>query len=383
MRTNDVDNPGPTREFSLTIIDHGHLMRRLSVELRSLNQEIKHGCKELRKDPIGVGLRVSRECIDRSNSLLKTPNLLRSSATATLIVASIVLLVFIIDRRVATTERTQGLADEVAAAETVMLNLTKPKDSPHDTSVGRDGTGRVGINRFQREGSGAELKRSRGGGTGGNHNLSPPQQGKLPPPSSIPAAIPTTPPPAPPALPAAGIEIDPALWKDLKSPVYGDPRSTTEVRSHGPGQDGGIGTNQGLGIGEGSGPGFGPGNNGNTGGDERQTGCCGDSGARDNSTGGNRIWRGPEVEQRARLLSKPEPQYTEEARRNQITGTVTLHVVFSSMGEVTQIRAIQTLPFGLTERAIAAARQIKFLPASKGGRSVSVFMQLEYNFNLY
>lgn len=141
--------------------------------------------------------------------------------------------------------------------------------------------------------------------------------------------------------------------------------------------------NQGLGIGEGSGPGFGPGKDGNTGGDERQTGCCVSGGARDNTTGGNRIWRGPEVEQRARLLSKPEPQYTEEARRNQITGTVTLRVVFSGMGEVTQIRAVQTLPFGLTERAIAAARQIKFLPALKDGRPVSVFMQLEYNFNLY
>jgi hypothetical protein len=60
-----------------------------------------------------------------------------------------------------------------------------------------------------------------------------------------------------------------------------------------------------------------------------------------------------------------------------------LRVVFSSAGEVVQIRAIRTLPFGLTERAIAAARQIKFVPAMKGGRPVSVHMQLEYNFNLY
>jgi hypothetical protein len=37
----------------------------------------------------------------------------------------------------------------------------------------------------------------------------------------------------------------------------------------------------------------------------------------------------------------------------------------------------------LTERAIAAARQIQFLPAVKDGQLVSVAMQLEYNFNLY
>ena len=99
--------------------------------------------------------------------------------------------------------------------------------------------------------------------------------------------------------------------------------------------------------------------------------------------GGNETFKGSEVERRARLLLKPEPQYTEEARKNQITGTVMLRAVFSSAGEVVQIHAIRSLPFGLTERAIAAARQIKFVPAMKDGRPVSVFMQLEYNFNLY
>ena len=93
--------------------------------------------------------------------------------------------------------------------------------------------------------------------------------------------------------------------------------------------------------------------------------------------------RTSEVDQRARLLAKPEPQYTEEARRNQISGTVMLRAVFASSGEVIQIRALNTLPFGLTERAIAAAHQIKFVPAMKSGRPVSVYMQLEYNFNLY
>jgi protein TonB len=89
------------------------------------------------------------------------------------------------------------------------------------------------------------------------------------------------------------------------------------------------------------------------------------------------------VEQKAKLLSKPEPQYTEEARRNQISGTVVLRAVFANTGEVIQIRALRTLPFGLTDRAIAAARQIHFMPAIKGGQPVSVAMQLEYNFNLY
>lgn len=83
------------------------------------------------------------------------------------------------------------------------------------------------------------------------------------------------------------------------------------------------------------------------------------------------------------MIAKPEPQYTDEARRNQTTGTVVLRVVFSRSGDVTNIRAVQSLPFGLTEKAIVAARQIRFSPATKDGHPVSVYMQLEYNFNLY
>ena len=86
---------------------------------------------------------------------------------------------------------------------------------------------------------------------------------------------------------------------------------------------------------------------------------------------------------RARIISKPEPQYTEEARKGGITGTVILSVIFSRTGEVTNIRTVQTLCCGLTEKAIATARRIQFVPATRKGQSVSTYMQLEYNFNLY
>jgi protein TonB len=89
------------------------------------------------------------------------------------------------------------------------------------------------------------------------------------------------------------------------------------------------------------------------------------------------------VSSKARILSRPEPQYTEEARRNQVTGTVVLRAVFAANGAVTNIKAIKGLPDGLTEKAIAAARQIKFVPAQKDGRAVSQYIQIEYNFNLY
>ena len=90
-----------------------------------------------------------------------------------------------------------------------------------------------------------------------------------------------------------------------------------------------------------------------------------------------------EVTRKAVLVMKPEPMYTEEARQNAISGTVVLKVVFSSDGNVVNIRTVTGLPYGLTGKAIEAARKVKFVPAAKDGKFVSTFMQLEYNFNLY
>lgn len=97
----------------------------------------------------------------------------------------------------------------------------------------------------------------------------------------------------------------------------------------------------------------------------------------------NRIFTGREVTAKARLAMKPEPSYTEQARQNAIQGTVVFKCVFSANGSVTNIRTVSGLPHGLTEKAMEAARRIKFLPAVKDGRFVSMWMQLEYNFNLY
>ncbi len=94
-------------------------------------------------------------------------------------------------------------------------------------------------------------------------------------------------------------------------------------------------------------------------------------------------YTGREVDKKARLIMKIEPQYTEEARQKAITGTVILKVIFSANGSVVNIVTASGLPSGLTERAIDAARKIKFIPAMKDGKYVSMWMQLEYNFNLY
>ena len=89
------------------------------------------------------------------------------------------------------------------------------------------------------------------------------------------------------------------------------------------------------------------------------------------------------VDRRIKLVTKPEPSYTEAARQSQITGTVILKTVFSANGSVVNIEVKEGLPKGLTEQSIEAAKKIKFIPAVKDGKFVPMSIQLEYNFDLY
>ena len=98
---------------------------------------------------------------------------------------------------------------------------------------------------------------------------------------------------------------------------------------------------------------------------------------------GGDLYTGRQVTTKARLISKPEPVYTERARNEQVVGTIVLRCVFASDATVKYILVIQALPAGLTERAVEAAKKIKFIPATLDGKPVSMLMQLEYNFNLY
>jgi TonB family protein len=96
-----------------------------------------------------------------------------------------------------------------------------------------------------------------------------------------------------------------------------------------------------------------------------------------------RYFKPSEVDRKARILARAEPQYTEEARKEAVTGTVVLRAVFSASGEVTNIRVVSGLPYGLTENAVDAARRIEFSPAMKDGRPVSQYIQIEYDFSLF
>ena len=362
-------------EYHPTILSSNGLPTRLATELQFTLERLKKAWPDFKDDPVGFGKLALSELTSLWRKQLQVQNVVSGLSALAFVLIAVVLVV---------TMDSIGPKDGRATGELAELIFPISNQSlrPLGHGIGTEFQGRVGFRQGAGEGSEPKFKRAQGGGSGGNRDTRDPQNGKIPQPSLIPAAIPQLPPARKQVLPVAGIDIDPALWANLSSPVYGDPRSNSTVPSNGPGTDGGMGTNKGTGIGEGLGNGVGPGSNGNMGGGVRDIGGGGIGGGVGDGSD-DLVLSASMVTQRARVLAKPEPHYTEEARRNQITGTVVLRVIFSRTGEVSNIRAINTLPFGLTERAIEAARKIRFLPAIKNSRPVSVFMQLEYNFNLY
>jgi TonB family protein len=371
--------------YSPTVIEDAGLARRLFSELGEAARAARLSWPEFRKDPAGCAGRLVVACGQLLWRRLSSPNVAIGSVTAVCLVFTVLLAVFLIDQRRAKALALARTADQDLIIEH-WVDLTAEHDpTDPDKGIGTGAGGRVGMKQGKGEGSNPQPERAGGGGGGGTGAKLAAQHGMIPPPSPIPAPIPNAPPLHQPSLAVAGSDLDPALYKDLKLLNYGVPQSVSTERSNGPGTGGGMGDGDGTGTGDGHGAGVGPGTDGNMG--------KGKNGPGGNGPGGGTGLHGPDhtdrpfpphaVSQKARILSKPEPQYTEDARRNLVSGTVIIKAVFSAYGQVTNIQAVSGLPFGLTEKAVAAARQIRFEPAVKDGQKVAQYIQIEYNFNLY
>ena len=126
---------------------------------------------------------------------------------------------------------------------------------------------------------------------------------------------------------------------------------------------GGAGTGQGTGIGPGRGSGLGPGEGGNTGG------------------GVYRPGNGVEL---PRVLREVRPNYTADAMRAKVQGTVLIEAVVLPDGTVGQVQVVRSLDttFGLDQEAIKAAKQWRFAPGTRMGQPVSVLVTIELTFTL-
>ncbi|MCB1026001.1 MAG: energy transducer TonB [Acidobacteria bacterium] len=222
-----------------------------------------------------------------------------------------------------------------------------------------------------------------GGGGGGRDNKKPASAGELPPQTRDP--IPQPPQVIPrlsnPSLPQ--IQRTEGDIKRERTERVGIPGSLNGDASSGSGSGGGIGEGRGTGAGNGRGTGEGNGigsGSGNGNGDGNGDGNGPGNGARDRTPPPVRP-SGPTTG--IQIRSKPRPGYTDTARQNNVQGTVMLRVTFQANGTIGSISPIKGLPNGLTEKAIAAARQISFTPAMRNGQPYSVTKSIQYNFTIY
>jgi TonB family protein len=144
-----------------------------------------------------------------------------------------------------------------------------------------------------------------------------------------------------------------AAAPQITSDEYGDPLSKLDQS--------GLGVGSGTGVGNGNGEGYGPGDGHGMGGGVYKIG--GDVAA-------------------PILISKTEPEYSEEARKAKYSGSVLLTIVVDQNGMPRDIRVVRPLGLGLDERAIEAVRKWRFRPGTKSGRPVAVQAQVEVTFRL-
>ncbi|HEX7316547.1 MAG TPA: energy transducer TonB [Pyrinomonadaceae bacterium] len=366
-------------EYRLTFVEDEGLTRRLARELKSVGREAGLTMPEFQRDPFGFTWR-SIEAYGRAGwGFFSQRNVALATMSAFVFVTLLLGTVFALERM-----RARHLAAVNPNEDLEFIGMINdiPREQPTPDR------GSAGTNEGRGGGSKQKYERPGGGGGGGRGEAAPASHGKLPTAQlEVPPILTANPKPAPPnphlAVPPT-MQVDPLLVKtDPRDIPYGLPDSMATAPSSGPGKGGGMGEGTGGGMGTGEGTGLGPGRGANTGGGERNDGGGGPGGGGGGRLDYTRPFKQNDVSVRAIITFKPEPGFTEEARKNNVTGTVRLRAVLSASGEVTSISIVKGLPDGLTEKAIAAARQIKFRPAQKDGHTVSQYVVLEYNFNIY
>ena len=85
-----------------------------------------------------------------------------------------------------------------------------------------------------------------------------------------------------------------------------------------------------------------------------------------------------------RVLREVKPQYTAEAMREKVAGTIDLELVVLPDGTVGDVQITRSLDpdFGLDEQAIKAVRQWRFIPGTRFGEPVAILITIEVGFNL-
>ena len=134
------------------------------------------------------------------------------------------------------------------------------------------------------------------------------------------------------------------------------------LASQGKGSGSGFGQGLGGGIGAGRGSGAGPGTGGGYGGGLMSVGD------------------GVSAPQ---VIHSVEPEFTDDARRANYQGSVSIKLIVDSQGNPQDVRLASHLGMGLEEKAIEAVKQYRFRPAVYQGHAVSVQIVMDVDFHLH
>ncbi len=127
---------------------------------------------------------------------------------------------------------------------------------------------------------------------------------------------------------------------------------------------GGGGFGSGGGIGNGRGTGIGNGNGAGVGGS------------------GSGVYNVGNGVTQPTLISKVDPEYSEEARKAKYNGTVELSIVVNLEGKAEDIKVVKSIGMGLDEKAIEAVQKWRFNPGKKSGQPVKTRAVVQVNFRL-
>jgi TonB family protein len=95
------------------------------------------------------------------------------------------------------------------------------------------------------------------------------------------------------------------------------------------------------------------------------------------------VLRQSTVDQKAKLLSKFEPDSNEFAQAAGVAGMSQYHAVIGPDGKVVEVAVSRPIGFGLDENAVSAIRKAQFQPAIKDGKPVSVMLDLDVPFRIF
>ena len=82
------------------------------------------------------------------------------------------------------------------------------------------------------------------------------------------------------------------------------------------------------------------------------------------------------------VIFQPGPEYSEEARKKGLQGTVVLELMIGPDGTVQQVTVLQPLGMGLDEESVKTAKMWRFEPGTSDGKPVAVKIKAEMTFNL-